>query len=635
MANSTLTFYLTELVPEKNALVENFDDYLNSCFKISLPDVQYFKNELETQIKLNSADIPFVGGQKAVDNFELFNYVKVQNSDNDYRVFYYFITDTKWISEKTIQIKLYMDTINTFQNKIIGHFTDKTQIHRQHKDRFHKRASAMPATGLVKLMRAVDETPEGLPNIPLIRTITGAAIENNTPWTLMYITDGKSSASTLSNVTKIYAASANVSQVVEGTSLTTILGPDAFDTTDEGIIRIMTFPYSPFGVISSSGVLPSVPAHWNIVSVTENISGGGGNGTAGFKSSGKVLCMDISYGNNLNDIWETFLGASPLPYVNQSVDAANIQNYPKNALWESKLYHSDFFNLKFLYDNYSKDIRYEHVSHTSASPTDTAVDKAVNIYFYPSTGVSSKCMFKFVPKNYYYKNIADYEEYLVSERNLEPTRLNNNFVNYIRNGYNYDKKAHDIQTTSGLINYGVDQTKNAINMITSGGAGNYGSMAGSFGSMITSTTNMITKELLYENSLQQKLAGLAAQASTVSGCDDLSLLRTYNGNRLNEHIYKPTDRMQEVLLDRFYYTGYADERQAIPNLNSRRMFNFIQCDPVFDDENEVGFYKYLKEIKERFSLGVTVYHKFTFNNAAKWDLDNSNLENWETWICPR
>ena len=139
----------------------------------------------------------------------------------------------------------------------------------------------------------------------------------------MYITDGEASASTLSNVTKIYAASANVSQVMSSGGLTSILGPSAFDTTDEGIIRIVTFPYAPFGVISYTGVLPQVPDHWSLVDVTENISQGGGHGTPGFKVTGKVLCMDISYGNNLNDIWETFIGSSTLPYVNQTVNAAN------------------------------------------------------------------------------------------------------------------------------------------------------------------------------------------------------------------------------------------------------------------------------------------------------------------------
>ena len=178
----------------------------------------------------------------------------------------------------------------------------------------------------------------------------------------MYITDGEASASTLSNVTKIYAASANVSQVMSSGGLTSILGPSAFDTTDEGIIRIVTFPYAPFGVISYTGVLPAVPDHWSLVDVTENISQGGGHGTPGFKVTGKVLCMDISYGNNLNDIWETFIGSSTLPYVNQTVNAANIPNYTKNALWESKLYHSDFFNLKFLYDSC--------LLYTSPSPRD-------------------------------------------------------------------------------------------------------------------------------------------------------------------------------------------------------------------------------------------------------------------------
>ena len=635
MANCSIGLYQTDITPEKNALVENIGQYLTNCNKLYVWDVQYFKHDLETTLKLSDTDLGASSTQNIVDTLSTFNYIGVSNSGEDAKGFYYFITGTKWISEKAIQLELRMDTINTFQDDILGHFTNKTLINRQHKDRFHRKSSAISDENK-ELMKIVDRVSEGI-NPPLINVGTVSALSENNKWVLMYVQSDDTQ--TLTANTYIYAMSDDVGFVVNsGGTLTSLNGTSIIDRAGTEIIKLVELPYEPFGVHAFEGILPSMPEHWEVVAVT--------NSTKGFVGSGNVLRLQIisdGKATGLNTPFETYLGSVILPDTKLALpysDPLYLSVLNRSTSYEPKLNHSDFYNFKFLYDNFSKEIRYEDLANIVDTPTDTVTDKAFNITFYPSNNVSSKLMFKIAPSDTTaYRTISEYEDYLVSSRNLEPVRINDQFINYIRNGYNYDTKAHDIQTTASLINFGIKGAGSAISAVTAGAAGNYGSMANSFGSILSGAVNNIASEMSYENSLQAKLANLSAQGANVAGTDDLALFKVYNGNKLLISQYLPTADMRYHLYNLFYYTGYRLDRYGIPNLDSRRLFNFVQCDPVFNTEKKVEFAKYLKDVKERFNLGVTVFHKCAYLNQGyetqrTWDLAFNGKENWETWICP-
>ena len=626
MANCSIGLYQTDITPEKNALVENIGQYLSNCNKLYVWDVQYFKHDLETTLKLSDTDLGASSTQNIVDTLSTFNYIGVANEGADAKGFYYFITGTKWISEKTIQLELRMDTINTFQDDILGHFTNKTRISRQHKDRFHKKASAISDENN-KLMKIVDRVSEGI-NPPLINIGTVNALTENNKWVLMYVQSDDSQ--TLTSNTYIYALSDDVGQVANGSGLTSLADTSIIDRAGTEIIKLLELPYEPFGVHAFEGVLPSIPTHWEVAAVT--------NSTKGFVGSGNVLRLQIiinGQATGLNTPFETYLGSLTLPDTVLELpysDPLYLSVLDRSTSYEPKLNHSDFYNFKFLYDNFSKEIRYEDLSNITDTPTDTVTEKSFNITFYPSNNVSSKLMFKIAPSDTTgYKTISEYEDYLMASRNLEPVRINDQFINYIRNGYNYDTKAHDIQATASYINLGIKGGQSIVGAATTGKAG--------FGSLLSSAVNNIANEMSYENSLQAKLANLAAQGANVAGTDDLALLKIYNGNKLLVSQYLPTADMRYHLYNLFYYTGYRLDRYGIPNLNSRRLFNFIQCDPVFNTEKKVEFAKYLTDVKERFNLGVTVFHKCAYLNQGyetqrSWDLAFAGKENWETWICP-
>ena len=626
--------YQTDITLEKNALVENIQQYLNTCPKKYLFDVQYFKHALETSIKLSDTDLGEGVTQDVVDNLATYNYMAIDNTLNS-KVFYYFITGTEWISEKAIKLNLRMDTINSMQDDIIGHFTNKTKIIRQHKDRFHKKASAISESNK-DLMIIVDKKSEGI-NPPLRLLGTSNALDDNHRWVLMYVQ--ADDATSLTANTYVYAIPRDTSAVNNAGTLTYLGGLDCIDRAGTEIIKLIELPYEPFGVHSFDGVLPQVPDGWNLVNVTTS--------DKGFLVACSALRLQLmvnGHATGLEKKFETYLGSFNLPGTVVTLPDSselNLAYTSKSTKYESKLNHSDFYNFKFIYDNFGKEIRYEDLAYNTSIDTDNAVAKNFLITFYPSSNVSSKLMFKIAPDApTKYNRMTDYEDYLVSGRNLELVKINSDYLNYIRNGYNYDTKAHDIQTTASLINFGVGSTKNAISMFTSGAEGNYGKMAGSFGSMITDTTNMISKELLYENSMQAKLANLAAQGAGVAGTDDLSLLETYNGNKLLVSQYWCTPEMVVHLFNLFYYCGYRVDEYGVPNITSRRLFNFIQCTPVFNTEKKVYMAKYLADIKSRFEAGVTVFHKTSLKygqteGSISWNLTYPDYENWETWIVPK
>ena len=81
------------------------------------------------------------------------------------------------------------------------------------------------------------------------------------------------------------------------------------------------------------------------------------------------------------------------------------------------------------------------------------------------------------------------------------------------------------------------------------------------------------------------------QSSNVAGSDDVDLLKYYtNNNKLCFVVYKPMRFQAKALNNLFFYCGYKHKAMEVPNTTSRTWFNFIQCKPVFVEEEsgEVG-----------------------------------------------
>ena len=81
MATSTITFYSTNITPDRNAVIDNLATYLNGCVKETISDFQYQKIQMNVRLKINKEQTNFPKS--------LYNYVGIKNADSE-RTFYYF-----------------------------------------------------------------------------------------------------------------------------------------------------------------------------------------------------------------------------------------------------------------------------------------------------------------------------------------------------------------------------------------------------------------------------------------------------------------------------------------------------------------------------------------------------------------
>lgn len=412
------------------------------------------------------------------------------------------------------------------------------------------------------------------------------------------------------------------------------------DKTDTTIMKIINTPYCPIDMVKHVGQT-SISTYWTYPNTWE------------YSREQQYL--------KLKDLDSEFLRSIrtlTLPNTTYKItDTTKLTGLRNNDL-ESKIYHSDITSLSFIYDSFLKSYRRE-ACITNEEPT-------VEIKFKQSNNIISNMLFDFTPgAGQEYKQIEAFENILPCTRNNEVTIYSSDYLNYMRTGYNFDKKANSLALTQNIINTIIGASGAGISVGLNAGTKlsninkNYhnkssellskGDFLGAAMSVretrdekatvnsiatnqmiglginaMQAAANTIFQALQQANSLKAKQANLAIQKASVSGSDDLNLMKYYSGNKLVMYEFGPIDIVKNNICDIFYYTGYAVNKQEIPNMFSRSNFNFIQCDPIFTTASTNKFIKpYLEDIKLRFNLGVTVYH-----NADDFDQVKENLEVW-------
>ena len=301
--------------------------------------------------------------------------------------------------------------------------------------------------------------------------------------------------------------------------------------------------------------------------------------------------------------------------------------------YESKLFHSDYYLPKFVYDSFGFNFQLEKMNE------EYSVSQYFSFEFIMTTTINSKFMFRFPDYNLKLSQ-EDYDNILTIARNNELPIYNSAYITYLRTAYRYDLKALDISRTGAMSSYFTDLAERFNNVAGSAVGIAYAKKpsqerSGSFGLLSTITTypnaviQMATGLLGKQNSIDAKLAQLKNQAVSVSGSDDIDLLEAYSSNRAKLVIYKVHDRVKQLLADLFYYYGYRTEEIKIPTTNTRIWFNFIQCELELTgvDYNITEILK--NDIISRFSVGATFLH---YHNSA-WDFEQVK-ENWESFLFP-
>ena len=347
--------------------------------------------------------------------------------------------------------------------------------------------------------------------------------------------------------------------------------------------------------------------------------------------------VDTSWGYNATDhmlqyinLDKKLLNSIKIPYsdVNNPLAELNFPLTPaktdlKSPDYESKLWHSDYYQPKFVYDSFSKVFALERIdlsSYELFGNADFVFD------FMASNTITSKFLFGFpqyITEGYMQE---DFDNILPVDRNNEMTIYSSEYLQYIKTGFNYDikKKNREIAfggATTALAIVGSVATFAVSPKLAIAGI----ALASTAMTKIISTINSAVQA---EATQQQKLAQLRQQKDSVYNTDAVDLLDYYCDNKAKLMLYEVGENVKKSLFDLFFYTGYICAYRGTPDFTSRTRFNFVSCDLDFDMGKTGSKYlseEILQDISAKFSAGVTNIHYY--DNT--WDFEQK-FENWET-----
>lgn len=389
----------------------------------------------------------------------------------------------------------------------------------------------------------------------------------------------------------------NYSTITIGHTSATLLSIDSVNRSDTKIIKIIKMPYAPFDVNIVSGKM-TIPTGW-------------------IYSGGYLLLNDLnteflSYVDGGFDLDE-------LQLAYNSSDLAANKNH--DIKYESKLYNSNFYSVKYAYDNFEKEILLERFNARTDFPGNV-------IKFKQSNNISSNSLFDIQAINGTYEEPTLYGRFLNVNRQNEVALFSSDYINYIRTGYNYDKKAKTRQLASNIIGLGISAAGTVAGFGLSAVTGGISTAAaiGTTQNLISGISNTIFQAISAEDAINQKLEATKQSPASVSNTEDLNLLSYYNGNRLIHYTESVSDEVKNSIYTLFRLTGYACNDYGIPNVNSRLYYNFLQCDADIEESSWTAGKDFLDDIKSRLKTGVTIFHKV--NGSYNFLQDKENFETW-------
>ena len=316
----------------------------------------------------------------------------------------------------------------------------------------------------------------------------------------------------------------------------------------------------------------------------------------------------------------------------------------RNDEYESKMLHSEFFYDKFTYDSFAYIYKFELIDIDNFVSKYHLASFDIDVWFHVTNTMNSRFAFEFTDFITSNHQEQDFDNWLIISRNNENVLFTTAYLQYLQSGYNYDVKNKEAQNTRNWIlatGSIIGTIASAVSAVATGGA-SIPLAVGMAVSTVGTLTNAITTQGMNERSLQQKLDTLKIQSASVSGADDVDLMEKYGKNRLLHFTYETSERMQKLLKDLFYYYGYREQISGIPQLNTRTLFNYLKCEPLFDFTSLNITDDIENELKAIMRTGFTLIHKYTYKyldderiekTKSYWDVDQTK-ENIEVSILP-
>ena len=369
------------------------------------------------------------------------------------------------------------------------------------------------------------------------------------------------------------------------------------DITSADLVKIIKLPYRPYNNLSAFKYDPQEHMIY-----LDNLS------------------IPLDYKQELSDY-------NPLDELTISLPTRTLDTL-KSHQYESKLFHSDYYQPKFIYDSYAyvfelERVNLEYYNHIPFS-----------FVFSVTNTINSRFLFTFdtyITDGYCQE---DYPAILYVARNNEVTILSSDYLNYLKMGYNYDVKTKERQEAGLWIGAGLSLVGSIASFASSGVTHGFGiaggiSLATTAMAQIVSAVNTTAQAEATQN---QKLFQYKNQRASVFGADDVDLMCRYTDNKAKFMLYKVSERMENILFDLFYYTGYISGERGTPSIHTRVWFNFLACELEIDENSSKNIPEaIINDIKMKYSAGVTFLHKNTLSGVATWDFAQQ-YENWEVTI---
>lgn len=251
--------------------------------------------------------------------------------------------------------------------------------------------------------------------------------------------------------------------------------------------------------------------------------------------------------------------------------------FTKSIDREPKLYNSDFYTYKLVYDGDYKQIKLEDIIPNFG----TTYSPSLTITFSPTNTIGSSLGFLYGFKNCIYNSEEDFPVLLSSRDNSLPI-YNNDYINYLRYTYATDRNNIDATQKAKETSIGIGIGSTAAGIVGGAAIGfSTGHAAGAvIGAIVGAATGIMstinavqqadTNIANANRSLQSKFLNLQNQPVTAQGAGAATDIMTeYSDNKLHVMTYEPDTLIKKAIYDKLFYCGYSHPVQEVPDFDSR------------------------------------------------------------------
>lgn len=489
-------------------------------------------------------------------------------------------------------------------------------------------------------------------------TLTRLSATPNTPSATVYLNPAYGTVNTDYN----YAVSHYTPIVISDDTelvLSTIKG---LNRTDSNITKVIECPYCPLELNTDTQGRIVIPEGWEYNQETLRLRTT--NITDEFLREGlqSIVIKDVS---------------------TITMTPAKLESYGKFEIPDPKTLTSPFYGDYYVYDDNTWQLQREFLEYngTSSALTQTVL----TLDYKQSNNISSMLGFKFnITGAQKPLNAGYFDEYVISVRNNELPLFTSDYLYYMQNGYNYDKKNLRWQTLSNIIgvagqaagfgtfvgsslrnrslqrqvdsqrydleasnimakarndidlgaledqfrNFSYNQSISSLQSRMSQGF-SFPSLVSNAVGVVTGIANTAISHRQGEEAIENKVNEAKNKAFNVASGDNLNLFQWYSGNNILHLEFIPDKQNQYLINEYFHLYGYSIGTYGKPNMDSRYWFNYCRgnMDITGRDTHYQPFETNKAYIQEKYQEGVYRIHRRP-QTPDTWDvrLEHCNVE---------